>query len=132
MPAKPEQRRGADRRRSPRGGRRTSDLPGSTPLVLVADEDTHSRDTSETILAKLHFAVAPVGSVDEAIGVLSTLRPDVVVAHVTDVARLRNAIWHDGHAADVPLIILNDHLRDPDALVEEIRRALRARKTPNH
>jgi DNA-binding response OmpR family regulator len=117
-----------DRRRHPRGGRRASDQPGSSPLILVADEDSRGRHTCEAILAKLHFAVAPVSSVDEAVGAFNTLRPDLVVAHVADVSKLRSAIWHAGRAADVPLIVVTERMREPKVLLDEIRRALRTRR----
>ena len=80
-----EQRRQPDRRRVARGGRRPSDKPGFAPLILVADEDDASGAMSEMILAKLRFAVARVDSVDKAINVIGTLRPDVIVARGKDV-----------------------------------------------
>ena len=111
---------GPDRRHRPRGGRRPTDRPGLTPLVLVADEAPGSRETCETILAKLNFAVAPVESVERALQLMSTLRPEVVVAKVRDASRL-----HD--QKDVPVIEVTEALNDPNRLVDEIRRVLRAR-----
>jgi len=115
-----ERREGPDRRTRPRGGRRPTDRAGLTPLVVVADEAPGSRATCETILAKLNFAVAPVDSVERALEVMSTLRPEVVVAKVRDVAQLRK------HTT-VPVVEVTDALSDPDALVDEIRRVLRLR-----
>jgi hypothetical protein len=118
-----QQRRGADRRRQPRGGRRAGDIAGFAPLVLVADEDTHSRELCEAILAKLRFAVAPVDSIAKAADVVATLRPDVIVAHGRDVSPLERAAWPTG----VPVVAIDAEARDPEALVEKIRAAIRGR-----
>ena len=121
MSAATDHRQGPDRRKQSRGGRRAEDRPGFSPLVLVADEDASSRDVCETILARLHFAVAPVDSIDKAISVIGTLRPDVVVVHARDTAALERAAWPSG----VPLVNVTEALRDPDALIDAIRRAIR-------
>lgn len=119
------ERRGVpDRRARARGGRRPDDRDGATPLVLVADEHADSRATSETILAKLKFAVAPVDSVAKALQVMPTLRPEVIVARVADPAPLRNH-------PETPLVIVTAEMSDPDILVEAIRRALRSRIARN-
>jgi DNA-binding NtrC family response regulator len=122
-----DHRQGPDRRKQSRGGRRTEDRPGFAPLVLVADEDPTSRDVCETILAKLHFAVAPVDSIDKAVSVIGTLRPDVIVVSAKDGAALERAAWPSG----VPFVNVTDELRDPDALVEAIRNAIRTSRARN-
>lgn len=124
VPGTPEQRNGPDRRGTRRGGRRVSDKPGFAPLVLLVDGDDDSNTRCEAILAKLHFAVAPTRSVDEAIRVMEALRPNLVIARVADAAALRQAT-----ALDLPLVILGDDLLDPEALVNEIRRELRNRRS---
>ena len=91
-----EQRERSDRRKQSRGGRRPYDRPGFAPLILVADEESQSLEMCEAILAKLHFAVAPVNSVEKAVAVIETLRPDVIVAHVKDVMALKRAAWPSG------------------------------------
>ena len=103
-----------------RGGRRPDDRDGATPLVLVADEEAGSRATSETILMKLNFAVAPVDSVARALDVMATLRPEVVVTRVRDPGPLRTQ-------TETPLVIVTYEMSDPDVLVAAIRRALRSR-----
>src|SRR5438128_735206 len=122
-----EQRQGPDRRRQPRGGRRPSDTDGFAPLVLVADEDATNRDLCEAILAKLRFAVAPMDSVEQAVKVIGTLLPDVIVAHARDVSPLRRAAWPSG----VPFVTVTDEMRDPDRLVRAIRDAIRTARTPD-
>jgi hypothetical protein len=120
-----DQRQGPDRRKQSRGGRRPADKPGFAPLVLVADEDAESGAMSEVILAKLRFAVARVDSLDEAITVIGTLRPDVIVARAKDVSPLQRAAWPSG----VPFVAVTDRMREPGALVSAIRRAIRAERS---
>jgi len=117
----PGNRRVPDRRSAPRGGRRASDKPGRAPLVLLVDADEDSNARCEAILARLHFAVAPTRNVEEAKKVMESLRPGLVIARIADAAALKQAT-----ATDVPIVLLTDDLLDPEALVEEIRRELRA------
>jgi CheY-like chemotaxis protein len=117
-----EPHRGPDRRRQARGGRRVGDTRGLAPLVLVADEDAHSREMCETILVKLNFAVAPIDSIEKAAAVVDTLRPDIIVAHGHDVSALQRAAWPSG----VAFVTVTDDMRDPDALIDAIRRAIRS------
>lgn len=124
-----ERRHPSDRRRFARGGRRPTDKDGYSPLVLVAADDAENAARCDAILAKLRFAVAPAHSVDEAVRVMSGLRPNIVVAHLRDNDRLRAQMQEDPRTADVPIIAVDDTTRDPSALVEEIRRVLRARNT---
>ena len=127
MTPTPELRQRPDRRRQSRGGRRPSDTDGFAPLVLVADEDAVNRDLCETILAKLRFAVAPVDSIEQALKVIATLLPDVIVAHARDVSPLKRAAWPSG----VPFVTVTDEMRDPDRLVRAIRHAIRTARTPD-
>ena len=117
-----EHRQRSDRRKQSRGGRRTDDRPGFAPLILVADEESQSLEMCEAILAKLHFAVAPVNSVEKAVAVIDTLRPDVIVAHAKDTMPLQRAAWPSG----VPFVNVTDEMRDPNLVVEAIRRAIRS------
>jgi len=119
-----EHRRGPDRRGTRRGGRRDSDKAGYAPLVLIVDDNEDSNARCEAILARLHFAVAPTRSIEEANRVMDALRPDIIVARVADAAALRR-----GTAADLPIVLLADDLLDPEVLIEEIRLELRAHKS---
>jgi hypothetical protein len=121
MTVSSEQRRQSDRRKVARGGRRPTDKSGFAPLVLVADEDDESGQMCEVILAKLRFAVARVDSLDKAINVLGSLRPDVIVARARDVSPLQRAAWPSG----VPFVSVTEEIREPDALIHAIRRAIR-------
>ena len=120
----PDKRQGADRRNRPRGGRRIGDQQGFAPLVLLVDEDADNGQRCEAILAKLRFAVAPAYTLAEATRVMDALRPNLIVGHVSDPDALRRAA-----PADIPLVILDEALSAPDAMIGEIRRALRKRAT---
>jgi hypothetical protein len=115
---------GPDRRRLPRGGRRGQDREGYAPLVLLVGGDAEVAGQAEAVLAKLRFAVATSGTVDEALRVMSGLRPDIVVADAAAAARLRlEAPEH------VPVVVLDDEMRaSREALVEGIRDAIRANR----
>ena len=117
----PDKRQGADRRSRARGGRRAGDKAGYAPLVLLVDENPENGARCEAILAKLRFAVAPAHTVDEAVRVMDALRPNLVVARVEDVARLKRAT-----PSGVPFVALTEEHNDLEKMVEEIRSALRA------
>jgi PleD family two-component response regulator len=95
--------------------------------VLVVDEDADRAARCEAILATLRFAVAPAGSIDEAVVVMGALRPNLVVAQVGDPERLKREMQANDRTASVPLVIVTEALRDPMAMVEQIRRVLGAR-----
>jgi hypothetical protein len=89
---------------------------GLTPLVLVVGAPASARSASEAVLAKLRFAVATSETTDEALQLMATLRPDVVVVPAADVLEIRSA------AADhQAVVVMRD---DPDLLVEAIRHSL--------
>ncbi|HTI39623.1 MAG TPA: hypothetical protein VL484_18825 [Vicinamibacterales bacterium] len=121
----PERRQHAERRRLPRGGRRPGDHQGYAPLVLVADDDVDSSSRCEAILARLRFAVAPAHSAEEAVRVMQVLRPNIVVAHLRDETMLRRKMESEPAMAGVPILSLNNDTKDPELLVEAIRRVLR-------
>lgn len=123
-----ERRHARDRRRFARGGRRPGDKTGFAPLVLVAD-DAGGGKHCEAILSALRFAVAPADSVEEAVRVMHGLRPNLVVAHLKDNERLCAEMRQDEFTAGVPLIAIDETTSDPELLIAEIRRVLRARST---
>lgn len=120
-----ERRHGSDRREFSRGGRRPGDVQGYAPLVLVADDDPEAGARCVAILSRLRFAVAPAHSPEEAIRIMRSLHPDLIVARLKDEAVLRSEMRSDPSIGDIPILALtpaNDH---PADLVEEIRRVLR-------
>jgi CheY-like chemotaxis protein len=115
-------RRGEDRRSVPRGGRRTGDVDGLAPLVLLLGRGETVVSQAETVLARLKFAVTTTGTVPEALRIMESIRPDVVVADPEAALRLRLESFEDA-----PIVEMNGDMRDdPDALVDAIRQALRA------
>jgi len=114
--------RGPDRRKLPRGGRRTGDPGGFAPLVLLVGTGDSVIAQAEAVLATLRFAVATSATVDEALRVMTGIRPDVVVAPSDAAARIRlEAPEH------LPIVVMNDEMRDDlDRFVEAIRQSLRA------
>ena len=114
-----------DRRRTPRGGRRPSDPMGYSPLILVADDDASNGARCVAILAKLRFAVAPAYSVEEAVKVMEALRPNLIVARLSDEPALRAQMESNPAIGEIPLITMTAENDDPLVLIEEIRRALR-------
>ena len=121
-PGAPDHRQGPDRRSTRRGGRRATDKPGYAPLVLLVDGDEDSNARCEAILARLHFAVAPTRTLEEAQRVMSALRPNLIVARMADAAALRQSMGEE-----LPIVLLGDDNLDPEILVEAIRRELRSR-----
>lgn len=120
-----ERRGGPDRRESPRGGRRPGDQQGYSPLVLVADEDASNGARCIAILSKLRFAVAPAHSLEEALKVMKALRPNLIVARLTDEPELRREMAADSTIGEIPIVVLTAANDDPEILIEEIRAALR-------
>src|SRR5918993_4869481 len=122
MPNTPEHRRGPDRRKLARGGRRAGDPSGFAPLVLLVGSGESVVTHSETILAKLRFAVAMSSGVEDALRVMTGIRPDVIVADAEAAPRIRlEAPEH------LPVVVMSDAMRnDPDLFIEEIRQSLRA------
>lgn len=127
MASETERRETRDRRRFARGGRREYDREGFSPLILVVDEDADSSARSEAILAALKFAVAPARSADEALAVMRALRPNLVVARVSDPQRLERQMASSELTAAVPVLIVTDDMRAPQDLIAAIRRVLGAR-----
>ena len=114
-----------DRRLSPRGGRRPGDPMGYSPLILVADDDAEAGSRCVAILARLRFAVAPCHSVEEAIKVMETLQPTLVVARLRDEPALRERMAANPAIGDIPLLTLTPENDAPHLMIEAIRGALR-------
>ena len=89
---------------------------------MVVGDHAAVGDATGAVLAKLKFAVAPSPTVDDALKILISLRPDLIVAREEDAARIRRECPE--HRS---VVAVNDAMRhDPDLLIEEIRDALRA------
>ena len=116
-------RGGIDRRRQPRGGRRTADIEGLSPLVMIVGDHAVVGDAALAILARLKFAVTPSATVDEALRVLATMRPDIIAANAEDAGRIRlECPEHDS-----VVVVSRAMLENPELLVDAVREALRGK-----
>ena len=122
MTSQKEMRAGSDRRRQSRGGRRPADVEGFSPLIMVVGDEAAVGDAVGAVLAKLRFAVTPAPTVEEALRVLQTMQPDLIVANAEAAGRIR--LECPEHRA---VIVVTPEMRDdPQLLVDEIRGAIRA------
>ena len=108
-------RRGPDRRRQIRGGRRSGDIDGAAPLVLMVGDDASIVNQAEAILCKLKFAVSTTTDPNEALRILPDLRPNLIVVTGRHELLLRTA----GHC---PVVVMPDSL---ESLIDDVRYALR-------
>lgn len=92
------------------------------PLVLLVGDDAAVVDQSEAVLAKLRFGVTTTSSVEDALRVLTGVRPDIIVAGPADAHRIRmEAPEH------LPVVVMTEEMRvDRGMLIEGIRRTLRS------
>ncbi len=95
--------------------------------MLVIDGEVARRDATEAILARLHFAVAPVETADKALALMRAIRPELIVSPEHDAPRLRSVSPTDRHGHPIPIVTMSDDNRDPDLLINTIRTALRTR-----
>ena len=88
---------------------------------MVVGDESAVGDAVGAVLAKLKFAVTPSATVDEALRVLPTMRPDLIVAAHGDASRIRlECPEHRG------VVVVTDRMREnAQLLVDEIRKALR-------
>lgn len=119
-----EQRRGADRRRRPRGGRRAGDATGFAPLIFVVDGQTTRRDVCDAILARLQFAVAPFETAADALAVIGAFRPDVIVAGAPEAGAMRERVRTGRDGDPIPIVTIPDDIRAPEPLIDAIRAVL--------
>ena len=96
-------------------------------MIVVIDGDTRRREISETILAKLRFAVAPFASAEQAIMAMKALLPEAVVARPDAADAIREHLSSDRSGRTIPLLPVTDDLATPEALVEALRRLLRSK-----
>jgi hypothetical protein len=121
-----DKRRGPDRRRFSRGGRRETDIRGYTPLIFVVDARPSGRDACEAILAKLRFAVAPFDSLEKAKRAMEGLKPDLVLVTKDGLDEMRRALPGGRNENPIPIVPLPEGDLSVSTLIDEVRRALRA------
>ena len=150
----PERRqsRAADRRRVPRGGRRTDDQPGRYPNLLVADGYLGARTPCVRYLDRFGFAVDEVGDANEALAIIEAKAPNLILlaADLPEIAGwgLVRRLKEQPHTRSIPIIFMTsdfdrDRTRSPDlplagvlvkpfalsTMLHEIRRVFRAQMT---
>ena len=91
----------------------------------MADDDANSGARCVAILARLRFAVAPAHSVEEAMKIMTSLRPTLIVARLKDEAALRAHMTSDPAIGDIPIVTLTPENDAPQVMIENIRHALR-------
>src|SRR5688572_23351692 len=118
-----EHRQGPDRRRQARGGRRTDDHGDFAPLVLLVGDEGPVTSMAEPVLAKLRVAVANGRTVDDALKVVTGVKPDIIVAGSDTAERVRAS------APDqLSVVVMTDEMRrNPEVLIPAIRATLRSR-----
>ncbi|HKB09129.1 MAG TPA: hypothetical protein VKD69_00695 [Vicinamibacterales bacterium] len=124
-----ERRRGPDRRRTPRGGRRPGDQPGYGPLVFLVTREPEHLLFWEAFLLERKFAVVPCAGAGPAIELFAALRPELIVASARDIAVLRDRLPGGRHGCSVPLVELVSTPNLVLPVLQAIRRALRAQMT---
>jgi CheY-like chemotaxis protein len=139
-----------DRRRVPRGGRRTLDRPGLYPPVLVAESYDGVRKSCSRYLHRFHFQVFEATTGEEALTRIVAEPPQVILAELNlpsmpagRLARWLSQSWRTRH---IPVIVLAGDINPavaPDdfqrlaagilmkpfslrAMLEEVRRVLRS------
>ena len=120
----PDRRQGGDRRLHIRGGRRSGDQVGYTPLVFIlTDEPTHLRFW-EALLLNLKFAVVPCTGPEPALQALRGLRPDVIVGSSRDITIMRERLQSDEEDAAIPLVELVSTPNFVEPVIKSIRAAV--------
>ena len=141
----PVERRDAvsrDRRRVPRGGRRTTDRPGRYPPLLVADSDDGARRPCVRYLRLFGFQVEEARTGDDAVAAIDAVQPQVIVTELTlpSAERLTERLTQD---VRIPVIVTATDAASPippqavaglvkpfplATMLEEVRRVLRRQK----
>jgi DNA-binding response OmpR family regulator len=115
-----------DRRTVPRGGRRPYDRQGRFPNLLVADSYEGARVPCVRYLDHFGFRVEQAADGKQALSILETLQPHVVLAEMTlpNVSAAGICAWldRDPRTRSVPVIVLQSDF-DTDQVVERPERA---------
>jgi len=142
-----ERRAQTDRRRVPRGGRRSHDRSGSYPPILVADGYDGARRPAARYLERYHFDVAEAVDGEQALQRIVAAPPHVILTERSlpsmPAERLRQWLDQSWRTRNIPVIVMASDY-DPDeklpaiagmlvkpfslaVMLDEIRRVLRER-----
>ena len=101
-----------DRRKGPRGGRRTTDRPGKHPVVLVADSDDFARRPCVQFLTRRGFLVCEASAGDEGAAAIAVMRPRVALIDAALPAA--RTLVPTAKDAGIPLIVMTtDFMANP-------------------
>jgi two-component system OmpR family response regulator len=145
----PNRRVASDRRRMPRGGRRSADgRRRRHPRVVVADSYEAVRRPFVRYFEFRNFGVSAAADGDELRRLVNVTRPHVIVTELAlprlAAARLTQWLGESVHTRHIPVIVTVDQFGDVrsqigaadgvlykpfslSTMLEEVRRALRAR-----
>jgi len=146
----------SDRRRVPRGGRRSTDRAGKHPPVLVAESYDGVRKSCARYLDRFNFQVAEAADGEEALTQITAEPPQVILAELNLPAmpawRLAQWLSQSWRTRQIPVIVLAGDLEASDppvspdfrnvvagvlvkpftlrTMLDEIRRVIRVPETP--
>ena len=108
-----------------------AEVTGSGPVVLLVEDDRDSREMYELGLRLSGLDPRSVGSAAEAVALLTSLRPAVVVTDLTlpdrDGVEFCQRLERDAQTRDIPRIVLTGRSTDPavdTVLVRACRRII--------
>ena len=110
-----------DRRRVPRGGRRSTDRPGKYPPVLVAESYDGVRTSCARYLDRFNFQVDQAADGEQALSRIAAGPPQVILAELNlpamPVWLLAQRLSQSWRTRQIPVIVLSDDLdaSDPSA-----------------
>jgi CheY-like chemotaxis protein len=117
-----EQQRGQrpDRRRVPRGGRRTADRSGLHPTILLADSYEGARRPCARYLDRYRFQVAEVADGEQALAFITALAPHIILADSSLPAmpawRLTQWLAQSWRTRSIPVIVMTSEAEPDDDL----------------
>ena len=112
-----------DRRRVPRGGRRTTDRSGKHPTVLVAESDDLVRQSCARYLDRFNFRVAEAADGEQALTEIAAEPPQVILAELQlpamPVWRLAHWLSQSWRTRQIPVIVLTGDVDASDPSVPQ-------------
>jgi DNA-binding response OmpR family regulator len=118
-----QQRAVADRRRVPRGGRRTIDRPGRHPPVLVAESYDGVRKSCARYLERFNFQVVEAADGEQALRQIAADPPQVILAELNLPAmpawRLSQWLLQSWRTRQIPVIVLTSDLEAADKVISQ-------------
>ena len=116
-----------DRRRVPRGGRRSIDRPGKHPAVLVAESYEGVRKSCARYLDRFNFHVAEAADGEQALTQIAAEPPQVILTEsnlpAMPVGRLAQWLSQSWRTRQIPVIVLAGDLdvSEPSSASQDVR-----------